>query len=125
MDIGLQKLCNSPVYLDWARKNGAQIFFRTELKKAFTALKKAVQKDRPIYVSIDLDVFNSSLSSGTSNNWPDGLLLNEFMPFYELLLKKDCSLVGIYELVPSLDTTQITTKLAAHLAYCFVESRHD
>jgi len=125
IELGLLKLCNSKTYVDWARSKKAQLFFNDENTKAMAALKKAVAKKRPIWVSVDLDVFNSSLATGTSNNWPFGMTLEQFTPFYNLLLSKKPEGLGLYEVVPALDTSDITVKLAASLAHSYTESIYD
>lgn len=125
MEFGLLKLCNSQTYVDWARSKKTKLFFSDENTKALAALKKAIAKKRPIWVSVDLDVFSSNLSSGTSNNWPIGMTLEQFLPFYNLLLSKNIAGLGLYETIPALDTSDITVKLAASLAHAFTESIYD
>ncbi len=125
IEVGLQKLCNSKTYVDWARSKKAQLFFNDENVKAMSALKKALSKKRPVWVSIDLDAFGSIWAVGTSNNWPFGMTLEQFQPFYNLLLSKDVKGLGLYEVVPILDSSDVTVKLAASLAHSFTESIYD
>lgn len=122
-EIGLQSVCNSRTYLNWAKEQGAKCFFIDDLTMALKALKPALKVPRPVWLSIDLDVFASAYAPGTSNNWPFGMTPREFTPFFDEILASDLRGLGLYEVVPKLDVDNITSKLSAQLIHRFVESR--
>ncbi len=122
-EIGLQKVCNSRTYVEWAKARKAKCFFVDDLVMALKALKAALKVPRPVWVSVDLDVFSSAYAPGTSNNWPEGMTPREFAPFYDAILESDVRGLGLYEVVPNLDVDNITSKMAATLAHRFIESR--
>lgn len=124
-EVGLQSVCNSHHYVEWAQSKGARVFFIDELKKAMSALKSLKKGSRPVFVSVDLDVFSSSLGSGTSNNWPFGMSSEQFLPLFDLVLEMKPKGLGLYEVVPNLDRDQITTKLASSIIHRFIEGTHD
>jgi len=66
-------------------------------------------KGRPVYITLDLDVFDPSLLPGVGTPEPGGLTFQEFIP----LLKKLRSLrvVGfdLVELTPDYDPSQISS----------------
>lgn len=122
IEIGLEKLCNNQTYIEWAKSKKAQLYFNDQNKEAYARLNLLLKKKSPVWISLDMDVFSSTLSMGTSNNWPFGFDLKDFIPFYKLLLQSNrVQGLGIYEVVPSLDPSQTTSKLAAQLAYKAIE----
>jgi agmatinase len=73
--------------------------------------------DRPVYVSIDIDVLDPAHAPGTGTPEPGGLTSREL----QLLLRglDGCRLVGadVVEVAPAYDHAELTALAAANLAY--------
>lgn len=69
-------------------------------------------KSKPIYLSIDLDVLDPSIFSGTGTPEPGGLTMKELLEV--LIALKDFSLVGadVVELSPHYDPSGVSTAVA-------------
>lgn len=119
--LGLQRVCNSAEYLQWAGQRKVPMIYADEKVRLQKILKQHLKGGRPIFISLDMDVFSSAYAPGTSNNWPLGLEPNEFLPLYDEILKKsDVRGLGVYEVSPPNDVENITSKLAAQLIFEFV-----
>ena len=72
-------------------------------------------KNFPIYLSIDLDVFDMSILSGTGNPEPGGINFTDFIDF--LMKIRDLNIVGcdIVELNPEIDKTGNSSIYAAEV----------
>ena len=72
-------------------------------------------KNFPIYLSIDLDVFDTGIFPGTGNPEPNGINFKEFIDFLNKV--KDLNIVGadVVELNPEIDKTGISSVLAAEV----------
>lgn len=69
-------------------------------------------KDRPVYLTIDLDVLDPSVFSGTGTPEPGGLTFREFMA--AIMTMKDLNLIGadVVELSPHYDHSGVSTAVA-------------
>lgn len=76
-------------------------------------LKKFVNS--PIFITVDLDVLDPSIMSGTGTQEAGGLFYNEFLQYFMTL--KGLNIVGgdVVELVPHLDTSGVSTATAAKI----------
>jgi agmatinase len=80
----------------------------------------------PLYVTIDLDVFDPSLVPGVGNPEPLGLTYREFIQVARLLSR--CKLIGVdvVELAPHFDQTGVSSVVAAsvvrEMLLCLVEA---
>ena len=70
-------------------------------------------ENKPVFLSIDLDVLDPSLMSGTGTPEPGGMAYNELMSW--LMLLKDLNIVGadVLELSPPYDSSGVSTVTAA------------
>ena len=70
-------------------------------------------ENKPVFLSIDLDVLDPSLMSGTGTPEPGGMSYNELMSW--LILLKDLNIVGadVLELSPPYDSSGVSTVTAA------------
>lgn len=104
-------------------KNLKQIGIRSGTKEEFNImhkyktkldfpeqLKKLVNKN--VFVSVDLDVLDPSIMSGTGTPEAGGLTFNELMDFFKEL--KGLNIVGadVVELAPHYDTSGVSTAVA-------------
>lgn len=73
--------------------------------------------DRPVYVSIDIDVLDPAFAPGTGTPEPGGLTSRELLQIVRSFA--DLKLVGadIVEVSPAYDHAEITGIAAAHVAY--------
>lgn len=122
LEIGIQPQCNSPHHLEWAQKNKVKVLDIDQIRKLgmVKALKKMIKpnKKRPVFLSLDIDCFCSSLAPGCSASWPGGLNWNEVIPGWQWILSSfDVRLLGIYEVSPPLDINHQTSRLAAKMIY--------
>lgn len=76
--------------------------------------------DRPLYVSVDIDVLDPAHAPGTGTPEAGGLTSRELLEILRGLAS--CNLVGadVVEVAPAYDHAQITATAAAHVAYDLV-----
>lgn len=124
-EIGIQPQCNSPFHKEWATQHGAQIipFDGTNEDLIYRQLNSELAKLKhcPIFLSVDIDCFATSIAPGCSQSWPSGLNSLPFLGFLtQLLQTHKVPLMGIYEVAPPLDVQDMTAKWASLLAYHFI-----
>lgn len=78
--------------------------------------------DRPVYVSVDIDVLDPAHAPGTGTPEAGGLTSRELLEFLRAL--RDHRLVGadVVEVAPAYDHAQLTGIAAAHVAYELITS---
>lgn len=79
-------------------------------------IEKAISKigqDVPLYVTIDLDVFDPSLVPGIGNPEPLGITYREFIQIARLLALRNVVGVDVVELAPHFDQTGVSAVVAA------------
>lgn len=93
---------------EWAKSHTNLVKFNTE------GLRETVEKlkDKPIYVTIDLDILDPSIFSGTGTIEPGGITFNEMMKVMDLI--KGLNIVGadVVELSPHYDNSGTSTAVA-------------
>ena len=69
---------------------------------------------KKIYITIDLDVFDTSIFPGTGTPEPGGVTYREFENIFSILKNSNVDIVGcdIVELSPDYDNTKVSTVLA-------------
>ncbi len=72
-------------------------------------------KDAPIYLSVDLDVFDPSLIPGTGTPEAGGIFFPEFMEVLKALLSHQVVAMDLVELAPKIDPTGNSTIHAAKI----------
>jgi agmatinase len=70
-------------------------------------------KNQPVYITLDLDVFDPSLLPGVGTPEPGGLTFQEFIPFLKKLQTLHVIGFDISELTPDYDLTQISSITAS------------
>jgi agmatinase len=73
--------------------------------------------DRPVYVSIDIDVLDPAFAPGTGTPEAGGLTSRELLRIIRSLDAVNVIGADIVEVAPAYDHAQITGIAAAHLAY--------
>lgn len=93
---------------EWMKENNTLVKTQENLKERLKVLNNS-----PVFLSIDLDVLDPSLMSGTGTPEPGGMTYNELMSW--LLLLKDLNIVGadVLELSPPYDNSGVSTVTAA------------
>lgn len=124
--IGMQNQCNSREHSQYLKHKGAKVLGFDEITLCGNSpavqiceflVPELIQK-RPIFLSIDLDVFSSAVAPGCSQSWPIGLEPLDLIPMIDLVCQRgDLRSVGFYEVSPPLDVDDRTSKLAAQLAH--------
>lgn len=122
IEVGIQDHCNSVDHIAWAQKQGAKIILQNEIneKGLLKCLKLVLQKyaGHPLFISVDIDAFSSSIAPGCSQSWPTGIDAVEFFKAFDFLFKKlQVQGIGIYEVSPPLDVGVLTSRLAALILY--------
>ena len=105
---------------DFARKHGIKIvtseeFHRGGVELVNRHLKKL--RDRPVYVTLDIDVVDPAFAPGTGTPQVGGLSSAQILDLVRTL--KGLKLVGcdLVEVSPPYDNGEITSLLAANLLY--------
>ncbi|MCY6485211.1 agmatinase [Clostridium aestuarii] len=93
---------------EWAKQH-------TRLTKfCCDGLKEAVKEigDKPVYVTIDLDILDPSIFSGTGTPEPGGIFFNDMMEAIKTI--KDLNIVGtdVVELSPHYDNSGVSNAVA-------------
>ncbi|TGN65764.1 agmatinase [Nocardioides eburneiflavus] len=91
--------------------------YQTHGLSAVTDRMKERLGDRPVYVSIDIDVLDPAFAPGTGTPEAGGLTSRELLHTLRTLV--GCQVVGadIVEVAPAYDHAEITGIAAAHVAY--------
>ena len=104
-------------------ENIKQIGIRSGMKEEFEFMKQHntraekysdldVLKDKKIFVTVDLDVLDTSIMPGTGTPEPGGLEFNELMGWFEYLKNFDIVGADVVELAPDYDPTGASTAVA-------------
>jgi agmatinase len=70
-------------------------------------------RNRPVYVTLDLDLFDPSLLPGVGTPEPGGLTFQEFISLLKVLRSLHVIGFDIVELTPDYDPTQISSVTAS------------
>ncbi|MCT4620184.1 MAG: agmatinase [Marinisporobacter sp.] len=96
---------------EWAKKHTKLTKFNCK------GLKEAVKEigDRPVYVTIDLDILDPSIFPGTGTIEPGGISFSDMMEVIDAI--KDLNIVGadVVELSPHYDTSGVSTAVACKI----------
>jgi agmatinase len=123
-----QKLSHATVMKRVKELGGAEIFqvgVRSGTRREFeellpvdspSSLAARLNRDMPIYVSFDMDVFDPSLTPGVTTPEPGGLMFNEVMQYFSVLVKTNIVGADIVELAPDYDTTFVSSISASKVA---------
>jgi formiminoglutamase len=125
-EIGIQAHCNSRAHLEWVTARGARVLMQEEIEasgESFTSMVLRTLDDwalrpRPVFLSVDIDGFSSSVAPGCSQSWATGFMPDDFFPCLQVLAARfDIRALGIYEVSPPLDQDDRTAKLAAQIVH--------
>ncbi len=125
IQVGIQSHCNSRDHVAWAKNHGVEILnlerIQGRMVETFIEIFEE-HKNRPTFISLDIDVFQNCEAPGCSQSWPGGLSSGEFFKCLPVLFEYlDIRGLGIYEVSPPLDVDQRTAKLASLCMYQTVQ----
>lgn len=102
----------------WMKKNQT---IKTS-RKEFLESVNNIAKDRPIYLTLDLDYFDPSFFPGTGTPEPGGEDFHSFISFCKLLKEKNFVGCDVVELSPEIDSTGnsdvFAAKVVRELIFC-------
>ncbi len=117
VQVGIRNLCKEE--FDRARRDGLDIFYARDMRRGDSWMKEAIERIRTedVYVTIDLDAFDSSIMPATGTPEPGGMDWYQVTDFLRLVAKRK-RVVGfdIVELAP-IEGFHACDFLAAKLAY--------
>lgn len=123
-----QKLSHATVMMrvkELGRTEMFQIGIRSGTRREFeelapidspASLAARLNRNIPIYVSFDMDVFDPSLVAGVTTPEPGGLTFNEVMEYFSVLVGMNIIGADIVELAPDYDTTFVSSVTASKVA---------
>jgi agmatinase len=79
-------------------------------------LAESLDRNVPVYVSFDIDVFDPSVVAGVTTPEPGGLTFGEVMRYLNVLKGMDIVGADLVELAPDYDTTFVSSVCAAKVA---------
>jgi len=101
---------------DFMRKKNQLIKFKEEKDIKFLIEKLSKFKSSPIYITLDLDWFDPSLVPGTGTPEPGGYFWKDFENIIKILNQHKVIGADIVELSPDLDSSGISSIVAAKVA---------
>ncbi len=123
-----QKLSHATVMKRVKELGGVEIFqvgIRSGTKGEFeelvpiespASLAASLNRNMPVYVSFDMDVFDPSLAAGVTTPEPGGLMFKEVMQYFSVLVGMNIIGGDIVELAPDYDTTLVSSISASKVA---------
>ena len=126
VEVGTRAVCREE--LDYAKEGGIQYFTTKEtreigLEATISAVKKAVQNCKRIYLTVDMDVLDPAFAPAVQNPEPDGLSVQDLLNLVSNLC--DSRIVGLdlVEVTPPYDmgVTAIQAAKILFEALCRIE----
>lgn len=93
----------------WMKDNGTLCTSRKE----FLEKVANIPKERPVYLTLDLDYFDPSFMPGTGTPEPGGEDFHSFISLVKILLEKNFVGADVVELSPSIDSSGNSSVFAA------------
>lgn len=124
LQIGIRGPTGGPQDYEDARRLGARLMTIDEALQlgpaAILAEIHARVQQRPVYVTLDIDAIDPAFAPGTGTPEPGGFTSHQMLQLIRGL--RDLNLTGfdLVEVAPSFDPSQITSILAANLAFEFL-----
>ena len=121
MHVGIRGPLYSSTDLDDDKKLGFQIVSSRDvqlkgLEWALQAIRDRVG-ERPVYVSVDIDVLDPAHAPGTGTPEAGGLTSRELLEMLRLFGSMNLVSADVVEVAPAYDHAQLTGVAAAHVAY--------
>jgi len=126
-EMGSEEFANSPVYRDYLKDKGVQVFSLDDLRSEGieTVFQTIIHKTdhKAIFWGFDLDAVRDADAPGVSAGYPTGLTAKEAMDIMEIAGKETASgVLEFTEVNPDVDIDNRTSKLVAILIHTFLSS---
>lgn len=124
MHVGIRGPLYGPHDLSDDRALGFQTVHSSEFST--TGLEGVLEQilsrlgERPVYVSVDIDVLDPAFAPGTGTPEPGGLTSRELLFLLRGLAPLDVVGADVVEVAPAYDHADVTSLAAAHVAYEFL-----
>ncbi len=120
VSVGIKGPLNTSADLEFAQRHGVTIIPRDRLDRGGEADLAAFVKglrDRPTYVTFDVDIVDPAFAPGTGTPCPGGISTHEAFGLLRML--RGINVVGgdVVEVLPDRDVAGITAFLAAHVIF--------
>ncbi len=114
--IGLRGLRTNPEAFEAAKSRGNTVVTAKKVGECLDSALSELPKDRPLYISFDVDVLDPSIMPGTSSPEVEGLGYLEAARILQTAIGQN-RLVGfdLVELAPNLDPSGLSSLVAARL----------
>ncbi len=119
--VGIRGPWDGPSDAEVGRRRGARIHSMEEVAAAGIAaiaaeIRQSV-RDRPAYLSFDVDAVDPAFAPGTGTPVPGGLTAREALQLVRALAGTKLVGMDVVEVCPALDHADVTSHLAAHLLF--------
>ncbi|MFC7165190.1 agmatinase family protein [Halospeciosus flavus] len=132
VELGLSGWHNSKYYVDYVRDVGAEVVTAREVHREGVdaaverALAAATDGTDAVFLSVDIDVLDAGVASGTCAPSPGGLLPYQLLELVYQLGRHDLVRgADLAEVAPPLDSTGATTMTAAAVVTQFLGARKE
>lgn len=119
--VGIHGTINDYTDIENDKKLGFKTIFTTEFDSLglFGIIDKILSRveDTPVYISIDIDCIDPAYAPGTGTPEPGGMTSRELFSILKGINKLNVIGGDVVEVSPSYDANNITSQLAAHIAY--------
>lgn len=109
----VRKLGVSEMFQIGIRSGTKQEFAQLNPVGSPAILAQRLNRDAPVYVSFDLDVFDPSLAPGVTTPEPGGLTFREVMEYFNALKGMNIAGADVVELAPDYDATFVSSVCAS------------
>jgi formiminoglutamase len=129
IEFGIQSHCNGPELWDYAESKKVEIVLFKKLRQGVAVtvfkkkLKKLCEQSDSVVISLDLDALASAYAPGVSAPQAEGFTAMEIIEMIEFAgMQRKVISLGIFELNPKYDEDNKTARLAATVAFHFLEA---
>jgi agmatinase len=112
----VKELGGSEIYQIGIRSGTRREFDELLLIDSPASLKGLLDRERPTYVTFDLDVLDPSIAAGVTTPEPGGLTFREVTEYFSVLMGMNIVGADIVELSPDYDSTFVSSIAAAKVA---------
>jgi formimidoylglutamase len=131
VEFGIQEHCNSGELFEYASQVGIKVVPFPELRagRAVSEFRRSLlalgSKCDLILLSVDLDAVSFAFAPGVSAPQAEGFTGSELIEMMEIAgSDKKVASLGFFELAPSLDFQDLTSRLAAQAAWHFLSAKN-
>lgn len=122
VQIGLRATGYAADDFDWARRRGVRVvaaedcWYRS-LDPLMTEVREQIGRERPVYLSFDIDGLDPSVAPGTGTPEPGGLTASQGLEIIRGVFGLELVGADLVEVSPPYDATGNTALLAANLMF--------